>query len=99
MSEKRRKISEIVQRDDWQRVRKNLLGRWKTEPLDCCRELKLWLGPVSKASNDELRIMMNYLTGSAFRMGKIKHPCIQNIRNIVSQEINHRKTKNVWYSN
>jgi len=91
MPEKKKPIQEIVKRKDWQAVREKLVGNWKEKPEWCCSQLREWLGPVSKASEDKLRIMMNYLTGSGFRMGKIKHPCIQKLRTEVSVEMKNRK--------
>ncbi len=89
-------IRDIVKDNSWQKVRNNLLGRWKSEPEKCCQELRAWLGPLNKATVSQLRIMMNYLTSSAFRMGKIKHPCIQSLRTEVSMEMKKRKAKNQW---
>jgi hypothetical protein len=86
-------IREIVKDPEWQKVRTRLVGRWKSSPEWCCSQLKSYLWPVDKATEDQLRIMMNYLTGSGFRMGKIKHKCIQDIRDKVSAEMKARKVK------
>ena len=66
------KIKDLVKNEEWQNVRKSLLGQWTMRPNWCCRQLSKYLGPINKASNDKIRILMNYLTGTAFRMGKIK---------------------------
>jgi hypothetical protein len=34
---------------------------------------------------------MNYLTGTGFRTGRIKHPCISKIRASISAEMKRRK--------
>ena len=80
-------IRDIVKDATWQHVRESLLGKWKTEPEWCCQQLKQYIGPIERASNTKLRIMMTYLTGSGFRMGKISHPCITALRAEISMEI------------
>lgn len=90
------KIKDLVKDDEWQAVRKSLLGKWKSEPEKCCSILRKYLGAINKTENKKIRIVMNYLTGSAFRMGKIKHPCIQKIRTELSVEIKKRKAKKQW---
>ena len=39
---------------------------------------------------------MNYLTGSGFRTGKIKHPCITALRTQMSMERKKRVAKKEW---
>jgi hypothetical protein len=94
---KRRPINEIVKDPRWQKVRESLLGQWAKRPQWCCQQLSNYLGPLSSASNDELRIVMNYLVGSGFRTGKIKHPCITSLRSRISSEIASRKVNGKWY--
>lgn len=89
-------VRDIVKRSDWQEVRKSLLGQWKERPEWACAQLKGWLGPVSKASNEKIRIMMNYLTGTGFRTGRIKPPCVIKLRSQISSEIKKRKAKKEW---
>jgi len=84
-------MKELVKRKDWQSVREKLVGQWSTKPEWCCSQLRNWLGSVNSASEDKLRIMMNYLTGTGFRTGKIKHPCVTKIRASVSSEMKKRK--------
>ena len=89
-------ISEIVKDSSWQKVRESLLGKWKENPSWCCNQLRSYLGNINNASNDKIRILMNYLTGSAFRMGKIKSPCITLMRTKLSMEIKKRKAQDKW---
>jgi len=89
-------IKDIVKSPEWQKVRKSLLGQWSKRPMWCCTQLKNFLGSVSSTSNDKLRIVMNYLTGSGFRSGKIKHSCVTTIRTQISVEIKKRKAKKEW---
>lgn len=89
-------MSEIVKDPEWQKVRKSLLGQWSKKPEWCCTQLRKYLGPISKAPDKKLVIVMNYLTGTGFRTGKIKHKCIQDIRTQVSMEIKKRKAKKTW---
>ena len=90
------KIKDLVKNEEWQNVRKSLLGQWNIRPEWCCQQLSTYLGPINKTSNDKIRIAMNYLTGTAFRMGKIKHNCINTLRTKLSSEIAKRKAKGNW---
>jgi len=86
----------LVKSKEWQRVRLSLLGQWKKRPQWCCQQLKKYLGPVNNTSNDKIKVVQNYLTGTGFRMGKIKHPCITKLRGQLSMERKKRKAKGVW---
>jgi hypothetical protein len=72
-------------------VRARLVGKWKKDPRGCCLQLEIYLGSLDKTPTEKLRIVMNYLTGSGFRMGKIKHDCIDNLRGKISAELKKRK--------
>jgi hypothetical protein len=89
-------MMEIVKSPRWQKVRESLLGKWKSEPEWCCQQLRDYISPLNKATVTELRIMMNYLTITPIRMGKIKHPCINALRAEVSMEMKKRKAKGLW---
>lgn len=95
MSEKK-KISDLVKSPEWQKVRKSLLGQWNKKPDWCCMQLKRFLGNISSTSNDKIRIVMNYLTGTGFRLNKIKHPCILELRLKLKSERIKRISKNEW---
>ena len=84
-------IRDIVKDPSWQKVRVSLLGKWAKEPEACCRKLEACLGSVHSAHEDKLRRVMNYLTGTGFRTGRIKHPCISKIRASISAEMKRRK--------
>jgi hypothetical protein len=86
----------LVRSPEWQAVRKSLLGQWKKRPEWCCSQLRKYLGSVSSASNDKIKVVMNYLTGTGFRTGTIKHPCISKLRTQMSSEIKKRKAKKEW---
>ena len=85
------KMMELVKRKDWQDLRESLLGKWKSEPEKCCQKLKSFLGSIKTTEEDKLRIVMNYLTSSAFRHGVIKHPCTFKLRAMISVELKKRK--------
>ena len=92
--EKKKSIQELVKDPVWQKTRKSLLKKWNEKPEWCCEQLRLYLDePIRKASEDKLRIVMNYLVGSGFRMGKIKHKCITQLRGEISAELKIRKFK------
>ena len=96
LAEAQKKIKDIVKDPTWQKVRKSLVGNWREKPEWCCSELKKYPGSISLTTNDKLRIVMNYLTGTAFRTGKVKHPCISKLRTLISMEIKKRKAKKEW---
>ena len=84
-------IKDIVKDPEWQKVRSELVGKWIDDPSWCCNKLKSFLGPITKTTDKKLRIMMNYLTGSGFRSGKIKANCAKDLRLQVSIELKNRK--------
>ena len=88
--------NKLVSSSDWIRVRKSLLGKWKANPKWCCSQLKNYFGNISTTSNDKIKVVMNYLTGTGFRTGKIKHPCISNLRAQLSSERKVRQAKKQW---
>ena len=88
-------ISELVKDPDWQKIRKSMLGRWTKDPNWCCAQLHKYLGSVTSTNEDKLRIVMNYLTGTAFRIGKIKPPCVIKLRAEISAEMKKRKFQNL----
>ena len=88
--------NKLVRSEDWQNVRKSLLGQWAKRPEWCCQQLRRYLGSVSNASKDKIKVVMNYLTGTGFRTGRIKHSCISALRAQMSSEIKRRKAKKEW---
>lgn len=87
-------IKELVQDPEWQKVRESLLGQWNLKPEWCCKQLRNYLGDITKTSIDKLRIVRNYLVGTGFRSGRIRHQCIQKLRSNISAEMKKRKFKN-----
>ena len=88
-------ISQLVQNEQWQKIRASMVGKWKENPEWCCSQLINFISPINKCSEDKLRIVMNYLTGSAFRMGKVKHPCTKLIRvKIMIERQKRRRSQN-----
>lgn len=83
----------LVRSDEWQAVRKRLLGTWSNKPEWACSQLRRYLGPIGKTSTDKLNVVMNYLTGTGFRTGRIKHSCISTLRTQISMERKKRKAK------
>ena len=86
-------MKSLVNNPEWQAIRKSLLGQWSKKPTWCCAKLRSYLGSIQGASEDKLRIVMNYLTGTGFRTGTIKHPCISALRAQISAERKKRKFK------
>ncbi len=86
-------IKEIVKDPEWQKIRISLLGKWKSQPEWCCKQLENYLGNPKTATEDQLRILGNYLTSSGFRTGRIKPQCAIDLRHIVFAELKRRKLK------
>lgn len=81
---------ELVNLPEWQRLRESLLGTWSKSPEDNVKKLRDFLGDLSTTDERRLRIILNYLTGTGFRLGKISHPSIQKLRTEVSVELKRR---------
>jgi hypothetical protein len=92
----RRPIKDLVKDLTWQKVRESLLGKWAEHPEECCKVLRRFMGDIHSTSNEKLRILMNYLTGTGFRTGRISHPCITKLRSEISVEIRRRKMTGKW---
>ncbi len=62
-------IREIVDNPEWQVIRRGFLGTWKSNVAGNVVVLRKYLGDMS----DEMKLVrvLNYLTGSGFRMGVI----------------------------
>lgn len=88
--------NKLVKSSEWQAVRKRLLGQWKEKPDWCCSQLRSYLGSISGTSKDKIKVVMNYLVGTGFRTGTIKHPCITKLRLQLSMERKKRQAKKEW---
>ena len=84
-------MKELVDRKDWQDLRKSLVGTWNKTPEENVKKLRKFLGDIEKCENEKLLIVFNYLTGSGFRTGKINHPDIDKLRKDIMIEIKIRK--------
>jgi hypothetical protein len=76
-------IKEIVNDPEWQSLRRSFVGTWKIFPERNCERLERYLGDFSDPL--KLRRVLNYLTGSGFRSGKIKHPGITKLINPIKK--------------
>lgn len=89
--------NKLVGSPEWEKIRLSLKGGpWKKEPEWCCSQLRKYLGAIDSTSKDKIMVVQNYLVGSAFRMGKIKHTCITKLRAELSMERKKRQAKNEW---
>ena len=88
--------NKLVKDPTWQAVRKSLQGQWKQQPEWCCSSLRKYLGNISVTPNDKIKVVQNYLTGTGFRTGVIKHLCISKLRTQLSMERKKRKSKGEW---
>lgn len=89
-------IKDIVKLDDWQQLRESLVGTWKKIPDVNLQRLKDFGGDLTSLNNRRLRILQNYLTGSAFRIGKIESSSITEFTNQVRNEVELRKKDGRW---
>lgn len=89
-------IKDIVKLDEWQILRESLVGTWKKIPEVNLQRLKDFGGDLNILSNRRLRILQNYLTGSAFRIGKIESDDITSFTNEIRLEVELRKKDGRW---
>ncbi|HQC61357.1 MAG TPA: hypothetical protein PLA60_03260 [Candidatus Pacearchaeota archaeon] len=90
-----RKLPKEIKEEEWQKVRRSLIGNWKKRPEWCCRQLRNYLGPIKTAPYEKLIIVLNYLTGTGFRTGNIQHPCITKLKLEIVVEIKSRKNQKI----
>lgn len=86
----------LVKDPSWQALRKSLIGKWSENPEQCCNQLRRYLGPIQSTSKDKIKVVQNYLTGTGFRTGRIKHLCITKLRSQLSMERKKRISKKEW---
>lgn len=67
-------IKDVVNDPEWQSLRKSLVGTWKNSPVENIQRLRLYGGDLTDPLR--LRRLLNYLTGSGFRLGNIRHSAI-----------------------
>lgn len=83
-------ISELVKDEEWQKIRSELVGTWKTNTDRNCQILKDYIGNIKTCSNKKLQIVWNYLSSSGFRIGKIGNECTKSLKYSIGQEIKRR---------
>ena len=95
---KKWKIKDIVDDPNWQKVRESLVGNWTKKPNECCLKLRVYLDKsnLTRTRDERLIILRNYLTGTAFRIGVVSHPCVKKLRLEVSTEIKDRQSKGIF---
>lgn len=86
-------IKDLVKDPVWQKVRESLLGKWNKTPDWCCQQLKNYIGSIQAASAEKLLIVQNYLSGTGFRTGIIKHNCSTNLKVQIKVELVKRRMK------
>lgn len=74
-------MREVVSLPEWQALRESLVGTWRETPAANVRKLRAFGGDLSDPRR--VRILLNYLTGSGFRIGIIQHPAITKYRDEV----------------
>jgi len=89
-------INKLVRCPEWQALRVSLLGKWMKEPEWAVGRLVGYLGPIETTSIDKIKVVKNYLTGTGFRTGLIKHPLITDLRQQLSRERLRRVELGEW---
>ena len=79
-------IQDIVKLPEWQTLRASLVGTWKPTPAENVKKLRKFMGAKPRKDKRKIRIMTNYLTGSAYRIGIVQHPDIKKLLNDVKSE-------------
>jgi len=74
-------IRKVVDNPEWQELRAALVGTWKEFPSRNAHRLRSYIGDMSDPL--KVRRVLNYLTGSGFRIGIISHPDITKLRDEV----------------
>jgi len=71
-------IRKVVDDPEWQALRKSFLGTWKHTPAE--NVVALWdYIQVDPSDPARWRRVHNYVTGTAFRLGTISHPDIDEL--------------------
>lgn len=71
-------IRQIVDDPEWQALRRSLMGTWKKSPASSAARLAAYLGDGSDPR--KARRVLNYLTGSVFRLGAVGCPEADRLR-------------------
>ena len=85
-------IKIVVDDKNWQNLRKTFVGTWKKEPVKNIKELRDYVGDMTCPY--KTRRVLNYLTGTAFRIGKISHLSIDKLLNEIRIVYNLKTNKN-----
>ncbi len=81
------KISDIVKDPEWQELRKSLVGTWKISPEDNVNKLRNYLGSRPWKNINKMRIVRNYISGTAFRLGKIQNIEINKLKEDIKNDL------------
>jgi len=84
-------MRDVVNDPEWQKLRGDLVGTWTKNQVENVKRLRAY---VNKDRKDALRWVrvFNYLTGTAFRLGKISHPSIVTLRKEVTDKLRQLKS-------
>lgn len=75
-------IRAIVADPKWQRLRQGFVGTWRTRSAENVAALEAYLDEEEWDKYAVIRVL-NYLTGTAFRIGSIDSPAITALRDRV----------------
>jgi len=80
---KKMRIKKVVRNAEWQELRKSFLKTWATKQVENVEKLRKYLGDFSDPL--KIRRVLNYITGTGFRLGKISHPEITKLHNDIKE--------------
>lgn len=87
-----RDIREVVDDPFWQALRVSLLATWNITPMQNVARLRRYLNDEQWGPDAVARVL-NYLTGTAFRIGAIDAPSITLLREDVRRIHERHKAK------
>lgn len=77
-------IKIVVADPEWQKIRSDLKGSWKSNMVGNIKILRDYVGDLSDPF--KVRRVLNYVTGSAFRMGIIQSDHLDKFRKIIQDK-------------
>lgn len=89
-------IGDVVKDPTWQTLRGKMVGTWSSRPRRNVRWLREYLFPLPEEHLERtlrLRRVLNYLTGSGFRLGVIEDPAIDRLLSDVRQLCNRERAR------
>jgi hypothetical protein len=86
------RLREYVKDARWQALRGALVGTWMVHPCANVVRLRRYLGrSIRNPDSPRFVRVYNYITGTAFRTGRIKHPELTRLHKELRRRWNERQ--------